>query len=205
MHGLGLYLTGFPHGLYSRYTLFLCIQMGKEKESPGGVEDELLKSPPRRSFIVTMATATAAVGGVIAVAPFVSSWLPSEEVLATGSVTVDISELKLGEVRTVKFRGKPVVIRKRSQEEIKDVRETPISSLKDPKLMRIESSGKTRLYARLCARTLAALPYLTRVTILVASFARVMDLIMMLLAELERGLLGRICMSLSMSFLMNLK
>lgn len=64
----------------------------------------------RRRLVV----ATAAVGGVagvVTVAPFVASMMPSERAKAAGApVEVDISKLALGQMMTVAWRGKPVWI-----------------------------------------------------------------------------------------------
>jgi ubiquinol-cytochrome c reductase iron-sulfur subunit len=75
----------------------------------------------RRRFL----TATTAVVGAIGVAglavPFVRSWLPSAEaLLAGGPVDVDISKLgaQAGMFMTVKWRGKPVFVFKRTPDQI---------------------------------------------------------------------------------------
>jgi ubiquinol-cytochrome c reductase iron-sulfur subunit len=70
----------------------------------------------RRRLIV----ATAAVGGagaLTAVAPFVTSMLPSERAKAAGApVEVDISKLGPGQMTIVEWQGKPVWIVHRTQE-----------------------------------------------------------------------------------------
>ena len=70
----------------------------------------------RRRLIV----ATAAVGGAGAVAalvPFVSSLLPSERAKAAGApVEADIGKLEAGQMMTVEWRGKPVLIINRTPE-----------------------------------------------------------------------------------------
>jgi ubiquinol-cytochrome c reductase iron-sulfur subunit len=75
----------------------------------------------RRGLIV----ATAAAGGVAGLATagaFVSTFQPSERAKAGGApVEADISTLKLGEMRVVEWRGKPVWIMKRNAEQMKSI------------------------------------------------------------------------------------
>ena len=63
-------------------------------------------------------TCVAGVGAGLATAvPFVETFAPSERAKAAGAaVEVDISDLKLGEKKTVEWRGQPVWIVKRSPE-----------------------------------------------------------------------------------------
>ena len=75
----------------------------------------------KRTWIITSACA-GAVGGVATAVPFVSSFQPSEKAKAAGAaVEVDISNLKDGEKLTVEWRGKPVLIIKRTPEQLKDL------------------------------------------------------------------------------------
>lgn len=64
-------------------------------------------------------TATSVVGGVGLVAtavPFVSSMTPSERARAMGApVEVDVSGIASGEIKTVEWRGQPVIILRRSK------------------------------------------------------------------------------------------
>lgn len=75
----------------------------------------------KRTWIAT----TCAVGGagVAAVAvPFVSSFQPSEKAKAAGApVEVDISDLTPGQMKTVEWRGKPVWIIKRTEEQVAEL------------------------------------------------------------------------------------
>jgi ubiquinol-cytochrome c reductase iron-sulfur subunit len=70
----------------------------------------------RRNLLI----ATAAVGGVagaITAVPFVASMLPSERAKSAGApVEVDISKLAPGQMKTVEWRGKPVLIINRTPE-----------------------------------------------------------------------------------------
>ncbi|MFC5430143.1 ubiquinol-cytochrome c reductase iron-sulfur subunit [Paraburkholderia denitrificans] len=76
----------------------------------------------RRTWLVA-ATVVGGVGGVATVVPFVSSFAPSERAKAAGApVEVDISNLKPGEMMTVAWRGKPVWIFNRTDEQLADVK-----------------------------------------------------------------------------------
>lgn len=67
----------------------------------------------RRIILLTTATASAGLAGVAV--PFVSSFAPSERAKASGaSVEVDISDLPVGGLKTVEWRGKPVWIMRRT-------------------------------------------------------------------------------------------
>ena len=68
---------------------------------------------------------SAAIGTVATAVPFVSSFAPSERAKAAGAaVEVDISGLKVGEMATVEWRGKPVWILKRSPEQLASLKKT---------------------------------------------------------------------------------
>ncbi len=75
----------------------------------------------RRGLLV----ATCAVGGVAGLTTagaLVSTFQPSERAKAAGApVDVDISDLAMGQMKTVEWRGKPVWILKRTPEMLKDL------------------------------------------------------------------------------------
>lgn len=48
------------------------------------------------------------------------------------SLEVDLSKIDMGQTITVKWRGKPVFIRRRTEEDIKAATDTPMSELRDP-------------------------------------------------------------------------
>ena len=73
----------------------------------------------RRTWLITSAAMGGAGAAAVAV-PFVSSFQPSERAKAAGAaVEVDISTLKPGEKRVVEWRGKPVWIMRRSDDQLK--------------------------------------------------------------------------------------
>ena len=90
------------------------------------------KKENRRDFIQLSTITIGAVGTVSFIWPFIKSMNPSEDTLALGSTEVDISNIEEGQSVTVKWRGKPVFIRKRSKKEIEDARSINFSLLPDP-------------------------------------------------------------------------
>ena len=73
-----------------------------------------------------------AIGAGLAVWPFIDSMNPSADVLATGVKEVNLDNIKKGSSITVKWRGKPIFIKHRTDEEIKEAQEVNINQLKDP-------------------------------------------------------------------------
>jgi ubiquinol-cytochrome c reductase iron-sulfur subunit len=86
----------------------------------------------RRDFIVLTATAMAAVGVATFLWPAIDSFNPSAEVLALSSIEVDLSPIQSGQSITVKWRGMPIFIRCRTQEEIDKARQVDLKTLIDP-------------------------------------------------------------------------
>ena len=86
----------------------------------------------RRDFLYY---ATAGAGAVVtgaAVWPLVDQMNPSADVQALSSIRVDVSGLEPGSQMTVKWLGKPVFIRRRTQEEIDAAASVEMSQLIDP-------------------------------------------------------------------------
>ncbi|MEC9434413.1 MAG: ubiquinol-cytochrome c reductase iron-sulfur subunit [Pseudomonadota bacterium] len=88
--------------------------------------------PTRRDFLYVATAAAGAVGAGAAVWPLVDQMNPSADVLALASIEVDVSAVEVGTQLTVKWRGKPVFIRRRTEQEIAEGREVPLGDLKDP-------------------------------------------------------------------------
>ena len=77
----------------------------------------------RRRFLTGAATVVGGVGAAFAAWPFASGWQPSERARAIGApVEVDIGKLEPGARLTVKWRGKPVWIVRRTQEALNSLR-----------------------------------------------------------------------------------
>tara|TARA_B100001123_G_C15328450_1_gene1030388 strand:- start:501 stop:1028 length:528 start_codon:yes stop_codon:yes gene_type:complete len=86
----------------------------------------------RRSFLQLSTITLGAIGSAGFIWPFLKSMNPAEDTLALGTTEVDISEIEVGSSITVKWRGKPVFIRKRTQQEIQEAKEVKMADLKDP-------------------------------------------------------------------------
>ena len=78
----------------------------------------------RRTWIAITCGA-GAIGGAAVAVPFVSSFAPSERAKAAGApVQVDISGLRPGEKMTVEWRGKPVWVVRRTEEQVASLQKT---------------------------------------------------------------------------------
>lgn len=86
----------------------------------------------RRDFLYYATAGTGAVAVGAAVWPLVNQMNPSADVLALASIQVDVSGIEPGTQLTVKWLGKPVFIRRRTDEEIEAARSVDISELPDP-------------------------------------------------------------------------
>lgn len=85
----------------------------------------------RRDFLTLTAGAFAAIGAAGAAWPLIDQMNPDASALSMASVEVDLSPVKTGQAITVLWRGKPIFIRRRTADEIKQAQETPVSDLKD--------------------------------------------------------------------------
>jgi len=68
----------------------------------------------------------------LAVLKFILSMQASKDVLALASLEVDIGKVEPGQTITVKWRGKPVFIRKRTEADIEAINAVDVASLRDP-------------------------------------------------------------------------
>ena len=90
------------------------------------------KKPKRRDFLFTASYAIGAVGVGVAVWPLVDQMNPDKSVKASASIEVDVSSIELGKSITVLWRGKPVFIKRRTQQEISEARAVKLEDLKHP-------------------------------------------------------------------------
>ena len=90
------------------------------------------KKPERRDFLFTASYAVGAVGVAAVVWPLVDQMNPDASVKALASTEVDVSTVKPGNTITVLWRGKPVFIRRRTQEEISQAKSVKMEELKHP-------------------------------------------------------------------------
>jgi ubiquinol-cytochrome c reductase iron-sulfur subunit len=83
-------------------------------------------------FVLGGARATWTAFGRATVMTLVGQWSAAGDTLALGTTEVDFSAVDVGQTITVKWRGKPVFIRHRSEAEIADAQSTPLSELRQP-------------------------------------------------------------------------
>lgn len=88
--------------------------------------------PNRRDFLYFATGAVGAVGVGAVAWPLVDQMNPDASTLALASIDLDISSIEVGQSVTVKWRGKPVFVRRRTQSEIDEAKAVPLSDLKDP-------------------------------------------------------------------------
>ena len=95
------------------------------------VEETPYEDPTRRDFLY-IATGMAGVIGVAGfVWPFIDQMNPDAATRALASIRVNVSALEDGQSMTVKWRGKPVFIRKPTVAELEAAAAIPASELKD--------------------------------------------------------------------------
>ena len=92
-------------------------------------EDKKVK---RRDFIFTASYALGAVGVGAAAWPLIDQMNPDASERALASTEVDISGIERGQSITVLWRGKPVFIKRRTEEEIQKARQVDLKELPDP-------------------------------------------------------------------------
>ncbi|MCB1531594.1 MAG: ubiquinol-cytochrome c reductase iron-sulfur subunit [Alphaproteobacteria bacterium] len=85
----------------------------------------------RRDFLQLTAGAFGAVGAGAVAWPFINSLNPAKDTLALSTTEVDLTPVEIGQSITVMWRGKPVFIRHRTQEEIEEAREVDTADLRD--------------------------------------------------------------------------
>ena len=90
------------------------------------------KKTERREFLFTASYAVGAVGVGAVVWPLVDQMNPDASVKALASTEVDVSSVEPGKTITVLWRGKPVFIKRRTQDEIAEARAVKLEDLKDP-------------------------------------------------------------------------
>lgn len=87
--------------------------------------------PTRRDFLLIATGAVGAVGAALTVWPFIDQMNPDAAALALAQVEVDISSVEPGMSMIVKWRGKPVVVRQRTDKEIEEAKAVKVSDLVD--------------------------------------------------------------------------
>ncbi len=90
------------------------------------------KKTNRRDFIFTASYALGAVGLGAVAWPLIDQMNPDASVKALASTEVDVSSIERGQSITVLWRGKPVFIRRRTDDEIAKAKEVDLKELKHP-------------------------------------------------------------------------
>ena len=86
----------------------------------------------RRDFLFTATYTIGAVGLGAAIWPLIDHMNPDSSVKAMATTEVDVSNVETGKTITVLWRGKPIFIRRRTQEEIQEASAVDLKDLKDP-------------------------------------------------------------------------
>ncbi len=89
------------------------------------------KEPTRRDFLYIATGAVTGVGAALTAWPLIDQMNPDAAALALATIEVDVATIEPGMSLTVKWRGKPVFIRNRTEKEIADAKAVPLSELKD--------------------------------------------------------------------------
>ncbi len=95
----------------------------------------------RRDFLYYATAGAGAVATGAAVWPLINQMNPSADVQALSSILVDISSIETGSQITVKWRGKPVFVRRRSEDEIADARGVDLGDLPDKESRNTNKEG----------------------------------------------------------------
>ena len=88
--------------------------------------------PTRRDFLMVATGALAGIGAAATAWPFINNLNPAADTLALSTIEVNVTPIQVGQAVTVKWRGKPVFIRHRTADEIKEAEAVPLSALPDP-------------------------------------------------------------------------
>ncbi len=91
-----------------------------------------LSDTSKRDFLYIATGTMGAVGAASFVWPLVDQMNPDASTRALASIEVDVSSVEKGQALTIKWRGKPVFIRYRTDKEVEEALATPLSDLKDP-------------------------------------------------------------------------
>ena len=88
-------------------------------------------APTRRDFLYIATAATGAVAVAVPTWSFVDSMNADASVRALSSIDVDVSEVEVGQQIIVEWRGKPVIIRKRTPDDIEAANAVAVGDLPD--------------------------------------------------------------------------
>ena len=86
----------------------------------------------RRDFLHIATASLAGVGAAAVAWPMIVQMNPAANVKALASIEVDLSPVEVGQVIKVKWQGKPVFIRRRTEEQIAQMEAVDADALPDP-------------------------------------------------------------------------
>ena len=86
----------------------------------------------RRDFLYLATGAFGAAGSAVALWPLIHQMSPAKDTLALATTEVDLSPIETGQSITVVWRGKPVFVRRRTEEEIREAEAAALDDLPDP-------------------------------------------------------------------------
>ena len=89
---------------------------------------------PRRDFLYVATGTMGAVTVGASIWPLIDALNPSADVLSQASIEIDLSGVPIGQRITVKWRGRPVFIHRRSEDEITEARAEDSADVRDPEL-----------------------------------------------------------------------
>ncbi len=90
------------------------------------------ETPTRRDFIYVATGAFAAIGAAHVAWPFIDQMNPSAAVRALATINVDLSTIPVGQQIKILWQGKPIFVRRRSEEEIQAAEAVSLDQLPDP-------------------------------------------------------------------------
>ncbi|MBX7145952.1 MAG: ubiquinol-cytochrome c reductase iron-sulfur subunit [Alphaproteobacteria bacterium] len=90
------------------------------------------KQETRRDFLFLATGAIGAVGTASLIWPFIKQMNPAADVAALASIEINLDKVQPGQSITAMWRGKPVFIRHRTQEEIQQAQTISPDTLPDP-------------------------------------------------------------------------
>lgn len=107
-------------------------KMSSAITSEGRPKKSTKKGEDRRDFLYLAAGSMAAIGAASLAWPLIDSMNPAKDTLALSSIDIDLSSVETGQAITVTWRGKPVFIRRRTEEEILEAETVDLKLLRDP-------------------------------------------------------------------------
>ena len=88
--------------------------------------------PTKRDFLKLLTGAAAGIGTAALAWPLISSMAPAKDVLALSSIEVDLTPIAEGQGIVAVWQGKPVFIRHRTADEVKEAQAVALKDMIDP-------------------------------------------------------------------------